>query len=193
VPAEPIPVRAVSQAELQAAPDRSLYRLGHSTLLLKLRGQWWLTDPVFSERASPVQWAGPRRFHAPPIALADLPSIRGVLLSHDHYDHLDRTAVRALAKAGTRFYVPLGVGDRLRSWGVPAARIQQFDWWQGADVDGLRITSTPAQHFSGRTLTDRNRTLWTLGDRGWRLAPLLQRRRGLLQRLQADWRTLRSL
>ncbi|MGY4516489.1 MBL fold metallo-hydrolase [Lysobacter sp. HA18] len=160
VPAAPIPVRTLSRAELEAAPDRSLYRLGHSTLLIKLRGRWWLTDPVFAKRASPVQWAGPRRFHEPPISIGDLPPIHGVLLSHDHYDHLDRAAVRKLAKAGARFYMPLGVGDRLARWGVPAAQIQQFDWWQGADIDGLRITATPAQHFSGRSLSDRNTTLW---------------------------------
>jgi L-ascorbate metabolism protein UlaG (beta-lactamase superfamily) len=160
IPSAPIPVRRLQRDELDAAPDRSLYRLGHSTLLLKLRGHWWITDPVFAQRASPVQWMGPRRFHAPPIALRDLPPIRGVLLSHDHYDHLDRAAVRALARAGARFYMPLGVGDRLAAWGVPASLIRQFDWWQGAEVDGLRITATPAQHFSGRSLTDRNRTLW---------------------------------
>ncbi|WP_246022729.1 MBL fold metallo-hydrolase [Cognatilysobacter terrigena] len=160
VPAAPIPVRALSRAELDAAPDRSLYRLGHSTLLLKLRGGWWITDPVFAKRASPVQWAGPRRFHVPPIALRDLPPLRGVLLSHDHYDHLDRAAVRRLAKTGVHFYMPIGVGDRLAAWGVPKQAIHEFDWWQGIGVDGLRLTATPAQHFSGRTLSDRNRTLW---------------------------------
>ncbi|SFP51229.1 MBL fold metallo-hydrolase [Frateuria terrea] len=160
VPSGPIPVRKLARAHLDVAPDRSLYRLGHSTLLLKLRGGWWLTDPVFARRASPVQWLGPRRFHAPPIALRDLPPIRGVLLSHDHYDHLDRAAVRALAWAGARFYMPLGVGERLAAWGVTRSLIHQFDWWQDTEVDGLRLTATPAQHFSGRTLTDRNRTLW---------------------------------
>lgn len=172
VPSGPIPVRKLTRAELDAAPDRSLYRLGHSTLLLKLRGGWWLTDPVFARRASPVQWFGPRRFHAPPIALHDLPPIRGVLLSHDHYDHLDRAAVRALARTGARFYMPLGVGERLTAWGVNASLIHQFDWWQGTEVDGLRLTATPAQHFSGRTLTDRNRTLWAswvVEDGGFRL------------------------
>jgi L-ascorbate metabolism protein UlaG (beta-lactamase superfamily) len=160
MPSAPVPIRRLQRAELDAAPDRSLYRLGHSTLLLKLRDHWWITDPVFAKRASPVQWMGPRRFHAPPIALRELPPIRGVLLSHDHYDHLDRAAIRALARTGAPFYMPLGVGDRLAAWGVPASQIRQFDWWQGAEVDGLRLTATPAQHFSGRSLADRNRTLW---------------------------------
>ncbi|HHQ3551242.1 MBL fold metallo-hydrolase [Pseudomonas aeruginosa] len=96
VPRQPLPVLSPSRAELDATVDGSLFRLGHSTLLLKLAGSWWLTDPVFSERASPLPFAGPKRFHAPPVALADLPPIRGVILSHDHYDHLDRAAIKAL-------------------------------------------------------------------------------------------------
>lgn len=159
-PPAPVPIRALTRATLDAAPDRSLWRLGHSTILMKLRGGWWLTDPVFSERASPVQWAGPKRFHAPPIALDALPPIRGVLLSHDHYDHLDEAAIRALASKVEVFLAPLGVGDRLVDWGVPSAKVRQFDWWQGAEIDGLRLTATPAQHFSGRGLGDRDRTLW---------------------------------
>ena len=159
-PHAPIPVRKLTRAELDAAPDRSLYRLGHSTILMKLRGKWWLTDPVFSQRASPVQWFGPKRFHAPPIALDELPPIRGVILSHDHYDHLDKAAIRALDGKVDLFLAPLGVGDRLVDWGVPRAKVRQFDWWQGIGVDGVRFTFTPAQHFSGRGLRDGNRTLW---------------------------------
>ncbi|HEV8315134.1 MAG TPA: MBL fold metallo-hydrolase, partial [Burkholderiaceae bacterium] len=88
VPPQAVPVQPLTTAQLQAAPDGSLYRLGHSTLLLKLDGVFWLTDPVFSERASPLQWMGPKRFHAPPITIDELPPIEGVILSHDHYDHL---------------------------------------------------------------------------------------------------------
>ena len=160
-PASPLPVQTLTTAALTAAPERSLYRLGHSTLLMKLRGGWWITDPVFAKRASPFSFAGPKRFHAPPIALDDLPPLRGVLLSHDHYDHLDNAAVRALAPKVGIFLCPLGVGDRLQAWGVPAAKIVQHDWWQTSEVDGLRFTATPAQHFSGRSLSDGNRTLWS--------------------------------
>jgi L-ascorbate metabolism protein UlaG (beta-lactamase superfamily) len=160
VPATAPQVLPLTRADLDAAPDRSLFRLGHSTLLLKLRGGFWITDPVFAERASPVQWAGPKRFHAPPIALDDLPPLRGVLLSHDHYDHLDRETVVRLAERAEVFLTPLGVGDRLIAWGVPAAKVRQFDWWQHVDLDGLRFTATPAQHFSGRGLFDSDRTLW---------------------------------
>jgi L-ascorbate metabolism protein UlaG (beta-lactamase superfamily) len=160
VPAEALPVDALTRAQLDLAPDRSLFRLGHSTILLKLRGQFWLTDPVFAERASPFRHLGPKRFHAPPIALADLPPLRGVILSHDHYDHLDRETVLALAERTGVFLTPLGVGDRLIEWGIDASKVQQFDWWQSVEIDGTQFTATPAQHFSGRSLFDRDSTLW---------------------------------
>ncbi|GAB2592191.1 MBL fold metallo-hydrolase [Dyella jejuensis] len=159
-PAVPLPVQALSRAQLAAAPDRSLFRLGHSTVLLKLRGGYWLTDPVFGERASPFRWVGPKRFHQPPIALEELPSIRGVIVSHDHYDHLDRTTIQRLADTTGIFLTPLGVGDRLLDWGVDPAKVHQLDWWESIEVDGLSMTATPAQHFSGRGLFDGNRTLW---------------------------------
>ncbi|AFT88105.1 MBL fold metallo-hydrolase [Paraburkholderia phenoliruptrix] len=160
VPQGALPIDALTRDDLHAAPDRSLYRLGHSTLLLKLRGRFWLTDPVFAERASPFRRVGPRRFHAPPIALADLPPLAGVLLSHDHYDHLDRETVLALAATTERFVTPLGVGDRLIEWGIDANKVRQLDWWQSVDVGGIAFTATPAQHFSGRSLFDGNSTLW---------------------------------
>lgn len=161
VPRKPLPVHALSAEQLFEADDNSLFRLGHSTLLLKLGGQFWLTDPVFSERASPVQWAGPQRFHAPPISIADLPPIHGVILSHDHYDHLDKAAVLALAERTMHFVAPLGVGDTLVSWGIPAGKVHQLDWWQSKHLDGVKLVATPAQHFSGRSMFDGNSTLWS--------------------------------
>ena len=160
VPTRAVPVLALTRAQLLAAPDNTLFRLGHSTLLLKLNGHFFLTDPVFSERASPVQWAGPKRFHPPPISIAELPPIKAVILSHDHYDHLDHAAVLALAAKTEHFVTPLGVGDTLVKWGVPKAKVQQFDWWQGLTIDGVRLVATPSQHFSGRGLFDGNQTLW---------------------------------
>jgi L-ascorbate metabolism protein UlaG (beta-lactamase superfamily) len=159
-PLAPLPVQAITRAQLDAAPDRSLFRLGHSTMLIKLRGAYWLTDPVFAERASPFSWMGPKRFHQPPLTLHELPPIRGVILSHDHYDHLDRSAIAYLAHTAEVFLTPLGVGDRLIEWGVAASKVHQLDWWDSIDIDGLRMTATPAQHFSGRTPFDGNRTLW---------------------------------
>jgi len=160
VPRQPIPVHAITQQQLLAAPDRSLFRLGHSTMLLKLDGSFWLTDPVFSERASPFQWMGPQRFHAPPLSIAELPPIKGVILSHDHYDHLDHAAILALAPKVEHFVTPLGVGDRLIAWGIAPAKVRQLGWWEATHVDGVKLVATPAQHFSGRGLNDRNRTLW---------------------------------
>lgn len=159
-PREALEVLPLSRAELLAAPDASLWRLGHSTVLFKLDGRFWLTDPVFAERASPLSFIGPKRFHAPPIALQDLPEIEAVILSHDHYDHLDQAAVQALAPRVRRFLTPLGVGERLIAWGIPAAQVHQFDWWQGTQIGAVQLIATPAQHFSGRSLADRDRTLW---------------------------------
>ncbi|MES2626712.1 MAG: MBL fold metallo-hydrolase [Pseudomonadota bacterium] len=160
VPRAPIPVQQLTTAVLLDAPDASLFRLGHSTILLKLNGEFWLTDPVFSERASPVQWMGPKRFHAPPIDIEQLPPIKGVILSHDHYDHLDRAAIMQLAPKVEIFVTPLGVGDRLIAWGIDASRVRQLDWWQHTQVGDMRLVATPAQHFSGRGVSDGDRTLW---------------------------------
>ena len=161
VPNRPIPVHTIDPATLPTVADGSLFRLGHSTVLLKLHGEFWLTDPVFAERASPFSFAGPRRFHAPPIALDDLPPLRAVILSHDHFDHLDRDAVvRVAARTGT-FVAPLGVGDRLAGWGVDPAKVRQLDWWEATTVGAVTLTAVPARHFSGRTGRDRDRTLWT--------------------------------
>ncbi|MCF7223650.1 MBL fold metallo-hydrolase [Marilutibacter chinensis] len=159
-PPAPPPVLPLTRARLLAAPDASLFRLGHSTVLIKLDDVFWLTDPVFSERASPVQWAGPKRFHAPPIDIAELPPLQGVILSHDHYDHLDRAAVQALAEKTTQFLAPLGVGDLLVEWGIDPDKIVQLDWWEEVRIGNLRLVATPAQHFSGRRPFTENPTLW---------------------------------
>ena len=160
VPHGAIPVQVLTRAQLLAAPDNTLFRLGHSTLLLKIHDEFFLTDPVFSERASPVQWAGPARFHQSPISIAELPPIKAVILSHDHYDHLDHASILALAAKTEHFITPLGVGDRLIGWGVGAAKVRQLDWWETTDVRGVKLVATPAQHFSGRGLNDGNQTLW---------------------------------
>ncbi|QXI27350.1 MBL fold metallo-hydrolase [Pseudomonas vanderleydeniana] len=159
-PTGSVPVQALTREQLLAASDFSVFRLGHSTLLLKMHGKFWLTDPVFSQRASPVQWAGPKRFHQPPISLEDLPPIEAVILSHNHYDHLDQKAVLALADKTRHFLAPLGVGDQLVKWGIAPDKVQQLDWWEETSVEGIRFVATPSQHFSGRTLFDNNQTLW---------------------------------
>jgi L-ascorbate metabolism protein UlaG (beta-lactamase superfamily) len=160
-------------ADYAAAPRTGLRVtwLGHSTTLVEIGGMRVLTDPMFSERASPFGFAGPTRFFPPPLPMAELPHIDAVVISHDHYDHLDMASVRMLAKGGTVFVVPLGIGARLEGWGVPVARITELDWWQSTTVGTLTITSTPSRHFSGRWLNDANATLWS----GWAIASPMHR------------------
>lgn len=134
--------------------------LGHSTMLLELDGARILTDPVFGERASPVSFAGPRRFHEAPVSLEALPELDAVLLSHDHYDHLCRPTIHALAKKRVPFVTALGVGAHLEAFGVAPELITELDWWERTTVGPVALTATPSQHFSGRGLGDRNRTLW---------------------------------
>jgi len=134
--------------------------LGHSTVLLELDGARVLTDPVFGERASPMTFAGPKRFHPVPVALEALPKLDAVLVSHDHYDHFCRPTIEALAKRRVPFVTSLGVGARLEALGVAPELITELDWWEHATVGPLGFTATPAQHFSGRGLADRNQTLW---------------------------------
>lgn len=134
--------------------------IGHSTMLIEIDGYRVLTDPMFSERASPLSWAGPLRFGPPALSIDELPPIDAVLISHDHYDHLDMASVQALDRRGTRFFVPLGVGAHLEYWGVPAARIREMDWWEEARLGRLVLACVPSRHFSGRGLFNRYSTLW---------------------------------
>lgn len=162
-PPAPLPVLAVDKAALAAPPAPSGLRafwIGHASVYIELEGLRLLLDPVFAERVSPLP-VGPRRFHPPPIALADLPPIDAVLISHDHYDHLDMDTVRHLAARGTRFFVPLGIGAHLERWGVPAAQIEELEWWQQRKLRGVQIVCTPTRHYSGRSLGDRSATLWS--------------------------------
>ena len=138
--------------------------MGHSTSLVEIDGIRLLIDPVWDERASPNSWAGPKRFFPPPLALGDLPPIDAVLISHDHYDHLGAETVRSLAKMPslkkTRWITPLGVDKILRNLGVDAARCMALDWTENATVGPVTITALPTRHFSGRSLFNRNQTLW---------------------------------
>jgi N-acyl-phosphatidylethanolamine-hydrolysing phospholipase D len=161
----PTPARAANDpAALRSNRSRStLTWIGHSTFLVQVNGLNVLTDPHFTERASPVGWAGPRRHSAPGLALEDLPPVDVVVISHNHYDHLDEGSVRRLARRhpAALFAAPLGLRRWLARRGV--ARAIELDWWQAHAEGGWTMTAVPAQHFSGRTPTDRNRTLWC----GW--------------------------
>lgn len=136
--------------------------LGHSTVLIEIDGLRVLTDPVWGPRASPSRFMGPKRFQPVPVRLAAMPPVDLVLVSHDHYDHLDYPTIRALAKQNVPFVTPLGVGAHLEAWGVPAACITELDWWQTYTLPqaDLAVHAAPSQHFSGRGFKDRNATLW---------------------------------
>jgi N-acyl-phosphatidylethanolamine-hydrolysing phospholipase D len=149
------------------AVNPSVTWIGHATVLLRLGGLNVLTDPHFSERASPVSFAGPKRYHPPGVALADLPEIHAVVISHSHYDHLDVDSVRQLHErsGGTlHFFVPLGLKAWFADLGINS--VSELDWWEQAEIRGVRFTLTPAQHWSARGLFDRNRTLWG----GWAIS-----------------------
>jgi len=164
VPPGALPLERPHEAWLKP-PETGLRTtwLGHSTVLLELDGARLLTDPVFGERASPWSFAGPKRFHPVPATVEELPALDAVLVSHDHYDHLDLPSVLALAKRPVPFVTSLGVGAHLEAWGVPAERIVELDWWESYDVPNthVRVTAAPSQHFSGRGLMGRNSTLWS--------------------------------
>lgn len=139
--------------------------LGHSTTLVEIDGYRLLTDPVvWSERISPVSFAGPKRFHKPPVTIAELPKVDAILISHDHYDHLDLPSVRELAATqAVPIVTSLGVGRRLEAIGIPSERIVELDWWESTTIPGtqLSLRATPSRHFSGRSPFDRNKTLWS--------------------------------
>lgn len=135
--------------------------LGHSTVLVEIDGVRLLTDPVWGERASPLKFAGPKRFQAVPVAVSALPTLDAVIISHDHYDHLDYPTILALLPRNVPFITSLGVGAHLEAWGVPPERIIELDWWEHTSVRGVTVTAAPSQHFSGRNLGTRNRTLWS--------------------------------
>jgi L-ascorbate metabolism protein UlaG (beta-lactamase superfamily) len=157
-----VPVHSIPAAEFGREPSEQLLVnwLGHASLLLELGKRRYLLDPVLSERASPVSFAGPKRIHPAPVKPEDIQHIDAVIISHDHYDHLDYHTIRALRNKVPLFYVPLKVKQLLIDWGVPPLNIVELDWWQQVrDGDNL-LVATPARHFSGRGLFNRDSTLW---------------------------------
>jgi L-ascorbate metabolism protein UlaG (beta-lactamase superfamily) len=158
-PTSAVPVRRPAPTAL--APDGlSLIWYGHASVLVEIEGRRVLVDPVWSDRCSPSRLVGPRRMHRVPVPLTELPPLDAVLISHDHYDHLDMATIRALSRTQTvPFLVPLGVGAHLERWGVPEERVVELDWDETVPIAGLELTPTAARHFSGRGLR-RDRTLW---------------------------------
>lgn len=162
IPEGDIPVVRIDPGifETEPAPGLRTIWLGHASVLIEIDGQRILTDPVFSERASPFGFIGPKRFHPTPIELQQLSGIDAVVISHNHYDHMDQATIRHLAGQGTRFFVPLGSADQLRAWDVPENQISESDWWTEERLGGLTIIATPARHYSSRGLFDYQETLW---------------------------------
>ena len=162
-----LPVVVRTKTEFEEAPGSGLRItwLGHSTLLVEIDGYRVLVDPVWGERTSPFESMGPKRFHAPPLPLEELPPLDAVVISHDHYDHLDHETIIALGDRVPLYAVPLGVGAHLEHWGVPTESIEERDWWGEISVGDLKLVATPARHASGRSLTmsDQDTTLWS----GW--------------------------
>ncbi|MDR9892381.1 MBL fold metallo-hydrolase [Pseudenterobacter timonensis] len=148
---------------LNDLPEDGAWWLGHAAVLLRINGRYLLTDPVLSSRASPVSWHGPLRKTPSPVLVENLPELDALLISHNHYDHLDDATVRQLLRRFPRLtvFVPLGLGTWFRRRG--AINIIELDWWQCVIFQGMAVTAVPAQHWSMRTLWDRNRSLWC----GW--------------------------
>ncbi len=163
-PQEPISVRPFRADEFSniGADSLAFVWFGHSTILIRIDGLTILTDPVITgERASMFSFMGPKRFdYTQQITVDDLPKIDAVILSHDHYDHLDYPTIKKLNEKVDRFYLPLGVGAHFEHWGVAAENITELNWWDEVDLKGVKLAFTPTRHFSGRGLGDRFNTLW---------------------------------
>lgn len=162
-PRLPVPLVRPAPAPESAphSPELNVVWYGHASTLVEIEARRVLIDPVWSRRCSPSTRIGPKRLHPPPVGLDELPAVDAILISHDHYDHLDLATVQGLtAGQDAPFVVPLGIGAHLQRWGVPEHRIVELDWSESHDIAGLRLTATPAQHFSGRGLR-RDATLWS--------------------------------
>jgi L-ascorbate metabolism protein UlaG (beta-lactamase superfamily) len=162
-PEKQLPVSAIDSLAIATKPD-SLVRLtwfGHSAFLLEINGKNILLDPMFGNVSAPLPFLGPKRFSKGlPIDVGKLPNINAVILSHDHYDHLDYHTILKLKDKTEQFYTPLGVGSHLSAWGVDDSRIHELNWWDEIQLDDLKFICTPARHFSGRGIFNRYSTLW---------------------------------
>jgi L-ascorbate metabolism protein UlaG (beta-lactamase superfamily) len=161
-PAGELPVKPIQQNNWTEIDKENLLFawLGHSSILIAMDGKMVLVDPVFEKRASPFTWVGPKRFHPAPVTVQGLPLIDVVLITHDHYDHLEKPTIKQLDNKTNLFLVPLGIGELLEKWGITPKKIVELDWWEHRNVDSLLFTATPAVHYASRGLFDRNKRLW---------------------------------
>jgi L-ascorbate metabolism protein UlaG (beta-lactamase superfamily) len=157
-----LPVNQLNPSFFKSSPTDGLrvIWMGHSSILVEIDGRYILIDPVWSDRIGPL--IGRKRFHKPPIQIESLPKLDAVLISHEHYDHLDKATILALANRDTKYFVPLGIGEHLKDWGIPAKRIIEMDWWDSNTLGGhdFTIIATPARHYPGRWFSSIP-TLWT--------------------------------
>lgn len=163
IPKSPLPIKNITYDDFYFKDKNAFHyaKLGHSSIIFQLDGKVWLTDPVFSDFITPYEWIGWKRFHPVPLNTDTIGEIEGVIISHDHYDHLDKDSIQKIKDKVNHFIVPLGVEQRLLEWGIKKEKIISLDWWEKTKIGSVELISTPAQHFSGRTLFDRNSTLWS--------------------------------
>jgi len=161
-PKSELPIHKIDSLSIvQNVTKPTLMWFGHSAFLLQLDGKNILLDPMLGPVPAPHPWLGGKRYnHELPITIEKIPKIDAVVISHDHYDHLDYGSIQELKAKTEHFYVPLGVGAHLRYWGVEAEKIHEFDWWEEGALDSLKIVFTPSRHFLGRGLGNRFSTLW---------------------------------
>ncbi|MHC1682756.1 MAG: MBL fold metallo-hydrolase [Clostridiaceae bacterium] len=160
-PKEPLDVEKVNADNLKKTDQPKLIWFGHSTFYIELEGKTILTDPMFSKTPSPVSFIGGKRYSDDlPIEIEDLPEIDAVVISHDHYDHLDYISIKKLKNKVKMFFVPLGVGYHLERWGIATDKIKELNWYEEIDYENLTLACTPSRHFSGRNINNRNSTLW---------------------------------
>ena len=161
-PTGELPVKTVQRNNRAEMDKEKLYFvwLGHSSILITVDGKMVLVDPVLKERASPFTWIGPKRFHPAPVSVEDLPPIDVVLITHDHYDHLEEPTIRQLDSKTGLFLMPLGIGELLEDWGIAPEKVVELDWWEHHKLGSLDFTATPAIHYARRGLFDGNERLW---------------------------------
>lgn len=163
VPDKPLPVSKLDPTEIKnySGDSHRVIWFGHSAILLQIDNNNILIDPMFGDVPAPHPWLGKSRFtDGLPLEIEEMPKIDAVLFSHDHYDHLDYGSIMKLKDKVGKFYVPLGLGNHLLEWGIEADRITEMDWWSETEFENMTFVCTPAQHFSGRSISDRNSTLW---------------------------------
>ena len=180
IPDPPLPAEPFDIAQWNGQQDLQFAWLGHTTFLIKIDDKVILTDPMFTQRAGSFGWLSPKRYSKTLASTNKLPEVDVVLITHNHYDHLDENSIKPLISKTRHFIAPLGVGKLLKEWGVPHKKIFELDWWQTKSIDDLTITAAPAKHTSERGMFDKNMTLWASygiqgkkknlylsGDSGW--------------------------